>query len=97
MAGEVESFLKDPYTTPNPHLATIDTDNHGFTVVQLDGDQLEATQYAIDASHAKTNLGEELDDKFTTRSYRVYQGSPDLFHEIDGIWLRWNPETVDWS
>jgi alkaline phosphatase D len=61
LAAGIESFLLSRDSAINPHLAYADTNVHGFAIVSVSADFLEADFYKIPAANALTDLTEDKD------------------------------------
>jgi alkaline phosphatase D len=93
LAGAIRDLLLQ--LGPNPHLAFADVTSHGYAVVEASADALLCTFYMHAESEVHVNHYDSasLGSLFNEFRFRVDAGSPELFHEINGTWLRWDPAT----
>lgn len=98
LAGIISQLMTDPVTKPSPQLAFNAVDSQGFSVVTVSKDALNTTMHLIDEDHVMTDLTDdpEVDAKWTTAAFRVDKGAPDLYHEVDGAWRRWDIAEARW-
>jgi alkaline phosphatase D len=97
LAGAVDQILQDPLLRPNPNLAHAVSSRHGYSVIDLDADGFEATFHAIEKRWVDDDLpADELDEKFESVTFRVEEGSYELYKDIDGEWKRWDSDTMTW-
>jgi len=62
----------------NPNIAFVDTDSHGFTVVEVHADEVRATYHLIPSAEARTSYADQpeaLAARFTQRNFRVRAGA----------------------
>jgi alkaline phosphatase D len=62
----------------NPNIAFVDTDSHGFTVVEVSADEVRAAYHLIPSAEAATSYAdqpEELAARFTRRDFVVREGA----------------------
>lgn len=87
-------------TGTNRHLAHADSSHNGFMTVELDGQAIIATYFAIAEPDIFVDLeskpAEELAAKFTTVRFKVEAGSRELYKEIAGAWKRWDYDTYSY-
>jgi alkaline phosphatase D len=99
LAALVGELLQDPDTRPNPHIGWLDLESNGYAVVTAAADALAMTAYAIDDTlvalppHA---LSQPLDQLFLATSFRVVTGSRELEQLFDGVWKRWDRDSLSW-
>jgi len=93
LAGAIRDLLLQ--LGPNPHLAFADVTSHGYGVIEAGPDALFATYYMHAESEVHVNHYEDtnLDSLFVSVRFRVDNGSPELFQQIGGEWMRWDPTT----
>ena len=97
LASLIEGLLLDPMSKPNPHLAYAQAARHGVTIVEAGGSELNASQLQIDSTEVTKDLtAAEVAEKFTEERFRVNSGSPDLFQEQKGVWMKWDPVSQTW-
>lgn len=93
----VEDLLLDTDKATNPHLAHADISRQGFAIVDVDGDALTTTFYAIDESEVRSPIAEDrVFEAFEETRFQVRDGAPTLYREFDGQWRRWDDETLAW-
>jgi len=62
----------------NPNIAFVDTDSHGFTVVEVHADEVRAAYHLIPSAEARTSYADQpeaLAARFTQRNFRVRAGA----------------------
>ncbi len=62
----------------NPNIAFVDTDSHGFTVVEVHADEVRAAYHLIPSAEARTSYADQpeaLAARFTRRDFRVRAGA----------------------
>lgn len=96
LARAISSFLFAA-TKPNPPLAYGSVDEAGFAILTCDGTSLDCTFHQLPEAIVPTDVpAAELDESFTTKSFRVAAGTPDLLTTIGGSEKRWDPDVADW-
>lgn len=97
LAAGIKSFFLDRETAPNPHMAHANVDAHGYMVVAVDADRLDARLMEAPSTAVTSRLeGAALDAAFTPVEFQVDAGSPELYRVADGARQRWDPSTLEW-
>jgi alkaline phosphatase D len=99
IAELVGNLLTDEDTRPNPHLGWLELEKNGYAVVAASGDALLMTAYLIDdtlVARPSHELAAPLDALFERAEFRVKSGSRTLEQKLDGVWRRWDPESLAW-
>jgi alkaline phosphatase D len=99
LAEQVGQFLTAKQGQANTHLAHQAFDKQGCMTLTLDGDHLEATLWSIDEEESSRRFegdDEALDALFERTRFRLERGDKTLYKDVDGAWLRWVPETMEW-
>jgi len=93
-------LLADKDAKPNPHLAYQALADNGYSIVQVGPKDAQLTVYRIstkDVATAPKKLKGDLDDHFTVELFRTRVNSAELEKEIDGEFLTWNREELDFT
>lgn len=96
----VDFLLNSPDLRTNPHLPWSDSTRHGFAIVDLDGERLEASYHRIAPEHIRADASDDLDAllaAYEIERFRVNAGERELYRSIGGDWRRWNPSTYEWE
>ena len=98
LAYGIVGLLQDPVTKPSPHLGYANIVDHGFVILNVSSDAVEAEYHSIDGKTDTSNLyaDESLDSQFKTERFRVQSGQNDLFHIVDGTPKRWDIDSASW-
>lgn len=98
LAFGIVSLLQDPDAKPSPQLAHANITDHGYVVMEVGGDSVDATFRSIPGATDLENLYDEPDlaSQFTDTEFKVKSGLNDLFHEVDGTLKRWDPVEATW-
>jgi hypothetical protein len=91
-------LLADRTLKPNPHLAYQGLDDNGYSVIEVGGDDTRMTAYRIataDVATAPDRLRKKLDALFATENFRTRAGSAELEREINGEFLTWDREKLE--
>ena len=91
------SLEATPAAHPNQTLAYAALDQHGFLVVEANGQTLTTTCHQIAESEAKAVVAGPLADKFKTVRFRVQAGAADVYQEIAGAWKKWDHAAQAWN
>lgn len=97
LVAAVGDLLKDPVGRPNPHLAFQELGKNGYTLVEVGPEATELRLFMIspeDVASPRDSLDGPLSDHFTSEHFRVPAGSPDLYREVQGLWFRWDLESL---
>lgn len=100
LVQNVGAFLADKKHRPNPHLAFQELNKNGYSVVEVDEDDVRMTLRTIDPKHVATapeQLEAELDDLFGRERFRVRSGTAQLEREIDGEFLTWSRKNMEFE
>jgi alkaline phosphatase D len=99
LAYGIVGLLQDPVTKPSPQLAYANITDHGFVVLEVGADKVDAEFHFIKGSTDTTNLYADatLNDQFETMRFTVKNGENALFHDEDGSLKRWDVETASWG
>lgn len=93
------TLLMDDEARPNPHIGWLDLKSNGYALVSAGADALEATLFTLHESFVATptrELSGSLDSRFDAVPFRVRTGTRDLERNEDGVWRRWDLETMRW-
>ena len=86
-------MLADRERRPNPHLASQELGQNGYSVVEVAGDEVMLTVRTLDPKQVATapaKLKRPLDELFGRERFRVRTDSAQLEREIDGEFLTWS-------
>ena len=100
LAEQVGQFLTAKQGQANTHLAHQAFDKQGCMTLVLDGQHLETTFWSIDEEESSRRFegdDEALDALFDTTRFRVERDDKTLYKYVDGAWLQWVPETMEWT
>jgi alkaline phosphatase D len=100
LAEQVGQFLTAKQGRANTHLAHQAFDKQGCMTLTLDGEHLEATLWSIDEEESSRRFegdDEALDALFERTRFRLERDDKTLYKDVDGAWLRWVPETMEWT
>lgn len=95
----LDSLLGSASLKTNPQLGYARSDLHGFVMIELDADKLDATYHQVAVDYLLSDYSDrvsELLGQFTTERFRVNAGERELYRELDGQWRRWDRETMAW-
>ena len=96
----IGDLILDPGKAPSPHIGHASPDQHGFGVVEANGDELLNTYYEIEYQKAKEELdGNAADfaEQFSMPLFRVLPGTNNMQKQIDGVWNNWNQALPGWE
>jgi alkaline phosphatase D len=80
----VVTEMEATFREANPGIVFVDTDSHGFTVVEVGPEEARASYHLLPSVHVREDFAgrpEELAALFTRRDFRVRPGTPAI---IDG-------------
>lgn len=100
LVQNVGTLLADKTHRPNPHLAFQELHKNGYSVVEVDEDDVRMTLRSIDPKHVATapdRLEGELDDLFERERFRVRSGTAELEREIGGEFLTWSRKNMEFE
>lgn len=100
LVQNIGALLADKDAKPNPHLAYQALADNGYSIVEVGPKDTQLTVYRIstkDVATAPKKLKGELDDHFTVELFRTKVNSAELEKEIDGEFLTWNREELDFT
>jgi phosphodiesterase/alkaline phosphatase D-like protein len=89
-----DEFLRSPSARPNRDMAYADIKRHGFGLIEAGPSELVCELHHIAQELASQDLTAEqnLGDRFEILRFRVLEGSPELYREVQGAWRRWDME-----
>ena len=93
-------LLANNMRRPNPHLAYQALDDNGYSVVEVGADDVGMTTYRIATKYVATapdQLKQKLDSLFETETFRTRAGSAELEREVNGEFLTWNREKMEFT
>ena len=93
-------LLNSPDHRINPHLPWSDSTRHGYVILELDGDRLDATYKRLAPEYIREDYEgreDELNAAFEIERFRVNAGESELYRRIDGEYRRWNPASFEWE
>ncbi|HVR19838.1 MAG TPA: alkaline phosphatase D family protein, partial [Polyangiaceae bacterium] len=97
LARAVEVLLVDPDARPNPHIGWLDVRSNGYALVSAGGETLDVSVVTLhDSFLAERELSGSLESHFVTIEFRVRSGTRDLEQLRDGVFRRWDLETMRW-
>jgi alkaline phosphatase D len=99
LALAVETLLTDDESRANPHIAWLDLTKNGYALFSASAAALEATAFTLHESFVATPPSEltgDFDAHFEKILFRVRSGTRDLERNDDGVWRRWDLETMRW-
>lgn len=100
LVQNIGALLTEKVHRPNPHLAFQELGRHGYSIVEVSGDELSMTLNTIstkDVARSPAELDGELDALFQTERFRTRAGSADLERELDGRFLTWDLEQMEFA
>jgi len=99
LAQQVGEFLRAKQGRKNRHLAHQDFDKQGFITVSLNATTFDATLWSVEETQSLSPFeGDEaaLDALFERTHFRLEADDKSLYKEVEGAWLRWDKETMEW-
>jgi len=100
LVQNVGLLLADQKNRPNPHLAYQSLGDNGFSLVEVGADEVQMSVFRIPAKLVATppsKLKGKLDDLFTVDRFRMPNGAAELEQEIDGKFLTWSRQELDFQ
>lgn len=100
LVANIDALLADKDAKPNPHLAYQALDDNGYSIVEVGAKDTQLTVYRIstkDVATAPKKLKGELDDHFTVEQFRTRLNSAELEKEVDGEFLTWSRQELDFT
>ncbi len=92
----VQDLLAEPGV--NPTLGFSNIKQNGFATVAVSAESLDVTYFQTDRQNVSIDVPEdEVAGVFTEERFQVLAGERALYREIDGNFVRWNPETSSWG
>lgn len=94
----VGALLMNKEKRTNPHLAFQDLGQNGYSIVDVAEDELRMTLRMLapgDVATAADELEQELDELFGSETFRTRAGTADLEREVEGEFLTWNMEQME--
>lgn len=97
-ASAVGALLGDPVARPNPHLAYMDLERNGVSVLHADGEALDVEFLMLAPELVATPSVplETLQASVSSEHFRVRAETGDLERDIDGRTWRWNAAEGRW-
>jgi alkaline phosphatase D len=96
----VGALLMNDEKRTNPHLAFQELGQNGYSVVDVSEDELRMTLRMLAPADVATppgDLEQELDELFSSETFRTRAGTADLEREVGGEFLTWNMEAMEFS
>lgn len=93
LVQNIGALLADPGHKPNPHLAYQELRRHGYSLLEVSGDQLSFEVHTIAGEHVATPAAElpgELAELFESERFRTQAGSKDLEQQFGDEYLTWD-------
>ena len=98
LALAIEGLLLERDTLkPNPDMAYVKADVHGFIVVDVDADALTAAYHLFPEANVGEDIVDELESTYTTETFRIPTGVKSVDQLQGDVWRRWNPELLTWD
>lgn len=100
LVQSIGTLLADKTSKPNPHLAYQALSDNGYSVVEVGAKDTQMTVYRIatdDVATAPSKLKGELDARFTSERFRTKVNSAELEQELDGEFLTWDREELEFA
>lgn len=100
LVQSIGSLLADKVQRPNPHLAFQELKRNGYSLVDVSPNDVRLTLRTVDPRRVATapaELDSDLDDLFERERFRVRSGSAQLEREIDGEYLTWSRENMEFE
>jgi alkaline phosphatase D len=98
LVQSIGSLLADKDAKPNPHLAYQALGDNGYSIVEVGAKDTQLSVYRIATKDIATKkLKGNLDDHFTVDLFRTKVDSAELEQEIDGEFLTWNREELEFT
>lgn len=96
LAAALDMLLASPV---NPHLGFADSTRNGFVVVDVSASELVATYHRISEDEVRTDHHDDpaLGSLFTSDTFKVVSGEPDLYMLRDGVFKKWSPSTLTYE
>jgi alkaline phosphatase D len=97
LVQNIGALLADPLHRPNPHLAYQELGRNGYSLIEVNEEQVAMTLYSIATEVVATppeELSEPLDELFEQVRFRTRAGSAELEREVDGEFLTWSREKM---
>ena len=98
LAYGIVGLLQDPVTKPSPYLAYANITDHGFVILNVSAETIDAEFHFIDGKTDAANLYEDetLKEQFSVEVFQVRTGQADLFDRVDGTMKRWDISSASW-
>ena len=81
----------------NPTLAYANIKGNGFATVEIGAEELNVTYFETPRANVAAEIPEaDLVGAFEEKHFRVLAGDKSLYHELEGTFRRWDPETSSW-
>ncbi|HVY28424.1 MAG TPA: alkaline phosphatase D family protein [Polyangiaceae bacterium] len=98
LVQSIGSLLADKDAKPNPHLAYQALGDNGYSIVEVGDKDTRFSVYRIATKDVATKkLKGDLDDHFSVDSFRTKVDSAELEQEIDGEFLTWSREELEFT
>jgi hypothetical protein len=96
----VGTLLMNKDKRTNPHLAFQELGRNGYSLVEVGEDELRMTLRMLapaDVATPPADLERGLDELFSSETFRTRAGTADLEREVDGEFLTWSMEAMEFS
>jgi len=96
----VGTLLMNQEKRTNPHLAFQELGRNGYSVVEVSEDELRMTLRMLapeDVATPPAELEQKVDELFSSETFRTRAGTADLEREVEGEFLTWSMEAMEFS
>jgi alkaline phosphatase D len=97
LVDKIDEFLRATDTAVNPNLGFAESGSNGYAVVTASAEEFAVTMRLIPANQIGvdfTGKATDLDTFVRTVKFKTLKGESDLYQEIDGVWKKWDLETL---
>jgi alkaline phosphatase D len=94
LAKNVDDLMATPI---NPHLGFAKSDKNGFIIVEAGSTELVATYHMIPSNDAQIDYTADvsgLESKVSKARFKTVAGENNLYRDFNGVWKRWDQETL---
>jgi alkaline phosphatase D len=97
LVDNLDNLLRATDPPINPFLGFAESGSNGYSVATVNGEEFAVTMRLIPGSRINqdyTGKAQELEVFIKTVKLKTVKGGSDLYQEIDGVWKKWDAETL---